>query len=57
MSHGKGGSIAAILKSLVTTVFKLAAICLAFLCRVVGVILVSLSNLFEKISGNDSKSH
>jgi hypothetical protein len=52
MSHTKNSPVAGILKTLVVTFFKLLAIVIAFTCKIAGLILTKISELFEKLAGH-----
>jgi len=52
MSHSKGTGIGTIVKSLLITFFKLLAIVIAFTCKIVGLLITKLGEIFEKLSGH-----
>jgi len=55
MSHTKKNTgVTPIVKAMVVTSLRLLAIALAFVCRLGGLILTKLSELFEKASGHAS---
>jgi hypothetical protein len=55
MSHSKiETGITTIVKAMVVTSLRLLVMALAFICRIAGLILTKLSELFEKASGHVS---
>ena len=52
MSQAKGTGFGQIVKSLVVTAFKLLAIAIAFTCKIVGLLITKLGEVFEKLSGH-----
>jgi hypothetical protein len=50
---GTGGSaISQVAKSLIIATFKLLAVAIAFVCKVVAMVLNGISDLLQKASGN-----
>ncbi len=53
MSHSKSSNgIGQITKTLVVTFFRFIAIVIALACKIAGLILTKIGELFEKLSGN-----
>jgi hypothetical protein len=52
MIHTKGTSMGPIVKSLLLTMLKLIAIALAFACKIIGLIITKIGEIFEKLSGH-----
>jgi len=53
MSHAKSGSgIGPIVKSFLVTTLKLIAIMFAITCKIVGLLITKLGEIFEKLSGH-----
>ena len=53
MSKTKGTGFGKIIKSLVITTFRLLAIVIAFTCKIVGLVITKLGEIFEKLSGHE----
>lgn len=54
MSHFKNSGIGPIVKSLLVTALKLVAIAMAFTCKILGLVLTKIGELFENLSGHGS---
>ena len=53
MSHTKGNGTAKIGKSLFIAALKFAAILIAFVCKILGLFLTKMGEIFEKLSGGN----
>ena len=54
MSHTSDTGIGPILKSLAITALKLLALAISFTCKIAGLILTKIGELFEKLSGHEN---
>jgi len=53
MTNSNKPTIGPIVKSLFITACKLIALVIAFTCKIIGLIITKIGEIFEKLSGNE----